>query len=454
MAAEPSMTAKCTAEFLGTFLLIFTVGCNVLGGSAVWGGVSIACVLMVAIYSLGGISGANFNPAVSMTLGISKAMGGPGLDWKTVGIYCGVQSAAGVAAALCYSALFGESFNLAPAKGFAWYHAGLCELLYTFMLCFVVMNVAAAKKNVQEKNQYYGLAIGFVIIAGAYGAGAVSGGCFNPAVALGIDVSSAGLGFGWCAPYILFELAGAALAAVLFKVVRPEDFEGEKTSATELVSEFLGTYMLVLTVGLNVLGKSKAAAFSIAASLTSMIYALGDVSGAHFNPAVTVAILASGRCPDLTPAKAGTFIGAQIAGGIAAAFTYAFIYKGATFALGPVGDFTWAGVSVAEIVFTFVLCFTVLCVAVSERTKASHLFGLAIGSCVTVGGFAIGGISGGSLNPAVSFGIAAAQVLNGGFFYKALIYSVLEFAGGAAAAGVFKITHEVETALPEGKIEA
>ena len=73
--------------------------------------------------------------------------------------------------------------------------------------------------------------------------------------------------------------------------------------------------MLVLTVGLNVLGKSKAGAFSIAASLTSMIYALGDVSGAHFNPAVTVAILASGRCPDLTPSKAAKFIGVQIPGG-------------------------------------------------------------------------------------------------------------------------------------------
>ena len=102
-----------------------------------------------------------------------------------MGIYSGVQSVAGVAAALSYAALFGESFNLAPAKGFNGFHAGLCELLYTFMLCFVVLNVAAAKKNVQEKNQYYGLAIGFVIIAGAYGAGAVSGGCFNPAVALG-----------------------------------------------------------------------------------------------------------------------------------------------------------------------------------------------------------------------------------------------------------------------------
>ena len=77
-----------------------------------------------------------------------------------------------------------------------------------------------------------------MIITDAYGAGAVSGGCFNTSVALGIDGSSAGLGFGWCAPYILFELADAALAAVLFKVVRPEDFEGEKTLTTELMSEF------------------------------------------------------------------------------------------------------------------------------------------------------------------------------------------------------------------------
>jgi len=453
MTAEPSIAAKCTAEFVGTFLLIFTVGCNVLGGSATWAGVSIAFVLMVCIYALGGISGANFNPAVSVTLGISRAMGGPGLDWKTVGIYAGVQTAAGIAAAVCYSLLFGQSFNLAPAKGFSWYHAGLCELLYTFMLTFVVMNVAAAKKNVGEKNQYYGMAIAFTVVAGAYGAGAVSGGCFNPAVALGIDVSSAGRGFGWSIAYVIFELLGAALAAALFKVVRPEDFGGEKSQITELVSEFLGTYMLVLTVGLNVLGSSKAAAFSIAAGLTSMIYALGDVSGAHFNPAVTVAILASGRCPELTPAKAGTYAGVQIAGGIAAALTYAFIYQGATFGLGPVGSSTWAGVSVAEIVYTFVLCFVVLCVAVSERTKASHLFGLAIGSCVTVGGFAIGGISGGSLNPAVSFGIATSHILNGGRFYQALLYTLLELAGATAAAGVFKVTHEVEMDPAAGKDE-
>merc|ERR550537_68451 len=138
------------------------------------------------------------------------------------------------------------------------------------------------------------------------------------------------------------RLAGAALAAVMFMMVRPEDFGKEKSPVVPMLSEFLGTYILVLTVGLNVLGKSPAAAFSIAASLMSMIYALGDVSGAHFNPAVTVAILASGMCPDLTPVEAGKYIATQIAGGVFAGFTYMAIYGGASFPLGPVGTHTWS----------------------------------------------------------------------------------------------------------------
>ena len=312
------------------------------------------------------------------------------------------------------------------------------------MLCFVVLNVAVAKKNREAPNQYYGLAIGLVIVAGAYGAGAVSGGCFNPAVAFGIHVSSAFVGFGWSLLYILFECLGAALAVLLFRIVRPEDFELPKTGKEELVSEFLGTFMLVLTVGLNVLGKSKAGAFSIAAALTAMIYALGDVSGAHFNPAVTVSILFSGRNPELTLSKAGIYSAAQALGGLCAAGTYCFIYAGQSFPLGPVGISSWRQVVVAETVFSFLLCFVVLSVAVSEQTRSSEMFGLLIGSCVTVGGFAVGGISGGSLNPAVSLGVAAVDVLNGGLFYPALAYGLLELLGAAMAAGVFRITHEVD----------
>merc|ERR1719271_2188697 len=245
-------------------------------------------------------------------------------------------------------------------------------------------------------------------------------------------------GFGVCLAYIAFELAGAALAAVMFMLVRPEDFDKEKSPVVPLLSEFLGTYILVLTVGLNVLGKSPAAAFSIAASLMCMIYALGDVSGAHFNPAVTVAILASGMCPDLTPVEACKYIVTQIIGGVCAGFTYSAIYSGASFPLGPVGSHSWSQAAVAEIV----LCFVVLCAAVSEKTKTTQMFGLAIGSCVTVGGFAIGGISGGSLNPAVSFGIAAAHAIkNPAVLGSAAVYAGLEFVGAGLAAGVQKVTH-------------
>jgi len=434
------MAAKCVAEFTGTFLLIFTIGCNVLGKTATWAGVSIACVLMVAIYSFGGISGANFNPAVSTTLGITKALGGPGMEWKDVGIYFGVQLVAGIVAGFSYFALFGKAFNLAPAKGFGLVEAGMCELLYTFMLCFVVLNVAVVKKT--TPNHYYGLAIGFVIVAGAYGAGAVSGGCFNPAVAVGIDVSSAHLGLGWCFAYMAFELVGAALAACLCRVIRPDEFGAESNKmVSNLASEFIGTFILVLTVGLNVLGKSPAGAFSIAASLMCMIYALGDVSGAHFNPAVTLAIFCSKMVPELEAKDVGMYMVAQILGGIAAAFTYAGIHHGKTFPLGPGAGYGWPQVAIAEIVFTFVLCLVVLGAAVSPKTGTNQLFGLAIGSCVTVGGFAIGSISGGSLNPAVSFGIASSQTLNGGLFFKALIYSAFEFVGAAAAAGVVMVTH-------------
>merc|ERR1719159_1782698 len=117
-----------------------------------------------------------------------------------------VQLVSGILAGLTYLLLYGKAFNLAPAKGFGWWEAALAEVLYTFMLCFVVLNVATAQKN--QGNQYYGLAIGFVIVAGGYGAGGISGGAFNPAVALGIDVSSlfkAGLGFGWSFAYLGFE---------------------------------------------------------------------------------------------------------------------------------------------------------------------------------------------------------------------------------------------------------
>lgn len=447
MAHSPE-TAKLLAEALGTFMLVFTIGCNVLSNNAVWGGVSIGTALSTSIYAFGNISGANFNPAVSVALSLVHTMGGNGIPWRQAGLYICVQIVAGIVAGIGYTLLFHKGFNLAPGSGYSLVHMGICESLYTFMLCFVVLNVAAARKYTKEPNEFYGLAIGFVVIAGAYSAGAVSGGCFNPAVAIAIDVCSAGLHAAWCLLYVVFQLLGASVAAVLFRLVRPEDFEAGGTGTThsltsKLTSEFLGTFMLVLTVGLNVLGKSPAAVFSIAASLTSMIYAVGDISGAHFNPAVTTAILTSRQDESLTPTVALSYMLTQLIAGVGAGFTFSAVHHWQSFTLGPQRKYGygWAEVAVGEIVFTFVLCYIVLCVAVCERTKSMDMFGLSIGACVTVGGLAIGGISGGSLNPAVSIGIAAPNSLASGTAVRSLIYIALEMVGGAAAAGVLRATH-------------
>jgi len=413
--------AELLSEFVGTFMLVFTVGCNVINGaSPIFAVASIACVLMVSIYALGSVSGANFNPAVSVSLGISKK-----LEWTDVLLYILVQLGAGAVASLAFGALTGGSFVAgapAPAAGFSLLQAAIAEALYTFMLCSVVLNVACTKAT--SGNDNYGLAIGFVIVAGGYGAGAISGGCFNPAVALGVAIS--GSGYVNFLAYTGAELVGAALASVLYMVYRTE--EAETPLLAKLCSEFLGTYFLVLTVGLNVMAGSPAAVFSIAASLMCMIYALGSVSGAHFNPAVTVAILLSGR-GKIVVADALSYIGVQLIGGVAAAGTYKGLAGGRTLpALAPESLMPAMG---AEFVFTFLLAFVVLSVATSQ-SPAKEAYGLAIGSCVTAGGYAIGKISGGCLNPAVSTGVS----LGGGISFLGL-YFVAQLAGSALAAGLY-----------------
>merc|ERR1740117_872642 len=120
--------------------------------------------------------------------------------------------------------------------------------------------------------------------------------------------------------------------------------------------------------------------------------------------------------------------------------TYSLIHNGETFPLAPGKGYTWPQVCLAEAVFTFVLCLTFLTVAVSKKTSNPAMFGFAIGSCITVGGFAIGSISGGSLNPAVSVGIAAKAMLSAGPS-KALMYAIPQMLGGVAAAGVMMVTH-------------
>jgi len=436
------MLKNVASEFVGTYLLVLTVGCNVLGGSGTWAALSIASVLMVSIYALGSVSGANFNPAVSLALYLSKT---PGFTASKMAAYMVTQIIAGIAASMTYMAVHGKAFNLQPGAGFTWQGAAVAEILYTFMLCFVVLRAAVSPMN-PASNEYFGLAIGFVIVAGGYGAGWISGGAFNPAVAIGIDVASAGQGMYYCGLYTIAEFIGAAAAVGVNSLV--EDTSSTSKTVKNAISEFTGTFFLVLTVGLNVTGGSPAPALSIGASLMCMIYALGGVSGAHFNPAVTLALVIAGK---EKAENIPVYMTSQVLGGLAAAMTYMSL-TGAVVPLAPGAGYGWGAAGFAEVVYTFVLCFTVLNVAtlsgqhLTNGGKAAQIYGLAIGFCIVVGGYAIGAVSGGSLNPAVSIALDATSAMKGGGFMNCLAYSAFEFVGAAAAAGAFMTVRDEEFA--------
>lgn len=441
MGVEASPTAsRCLAEFIGTFLPFFCVGFNVLSGHAALGSVSLAVVLTLLIYALGGISGANFNPAVTTALYVSKVLGGPGLDIQTAGMYVAVQLVAGICCGFCFVNMFADSFKVGPGAGFSWINACFCEFLYSALLCFVVLNTTASKKYSAAGNQFPGLAIGGMVLAGSIAAKPVSGGFLNPAVTIGADLAGAGLGWGSSMIYVIFQLLGGVLAALLFQHVRPGDFNSQPAPSTGLVSEAIGTFGLVVTVGLAVMAETPMAVPAIAGCLMSLVYSLGDVSGAHFNPAVTTAVLVSGYDKEMVPKRAGHYVITQLVSGIVAGWTYCLVHQGYSFPLGPGKGFSVLAAVTAEMLFTTVLAFVVLATAVSERTLVNQLFGLAIGLCIVAGGVAAGNISGACLNPAVCFGIFASF---GGLdaLGMAMRYCFFQLCGGVIAGGLVKLTH-------------
>jgi len=435
---------KClTSEFIGTYLLVFAVGCNTVGtASGTWAALSIASTLMVSIYALGSVSGAHFNPAVTLAIMLSGEKHDPPLDGATVGMYMATQIAAGCAAGLSSLALHGEAANLQPGADFSYGGAAAAEIAYTFMLCFVVLRAAV---TVSPPKEYFGLAIGFVIVAGGYAAGGISGGAFNPAVAFGVDVGSGYKGVYWCFIYTIYEFIGAAMAAFAHKFLgKMADKPGpdDHSMGERCFSEFLGTFFLVFTVGLNVTLGSPAGALSIGASLMCMIYALGNASGANFNPAVTTALCLSGA---MEWSYFGPYVAAQILGGVVAGASFVgLVGKGVP--LAPGAGHSMMSVAFAEIIATFVLCLVVLNVAASKGGKSNHMFGLAIGFCIVAMGNAIGAVSGGSLNPAVSIGLDASSAMKGGAVGNSAMYSLYELVGAAAAFGAYKVTRPEEFA--------
>ena len=202
---------KYIMEFIGTFFLVLTVGCTGIGaGAGVIAPLAIGAALMVMVFAGGHISGGHYNPAV--TLGVLIRGKVKAVD--VVPYWIAQFIGAAVAAALTIKVLRAglPVTAIVPKTG----PALLAEFLFTFALVYVVLNTATAEGT--SGNSFYGLAIGMTVMTGAFAVGDISGGAFNPAVALGICVLGiSSWGNIWI--YLVADFAAAVVAAVIFQLI-------------------------------------------------------------------------------------------------------------------------------------------------------------------------------------------------------------------------------------------
>ncbi|HEX4660752.1 MAG TPA: aquaporin [Streptosporangiaceae bacterium] len=204
---------------------------------------------------------------------------------------------------------------------------------------------------------------------------------------------------------------------------------GEATR--KYVVELIGTFFLAFTVAASVFSGSAFTPLAAGAMLMVMIYAGGHISGGHYNPAVTMAVLWRRRI-GLRDA-AGYWIAQFVAGVIAGVAARAIVNPARVRTLTLSGHAVTAA-ALLELLFTFALAYVMVNVATSKTQLGNSFFGLAIGFALVAGAFAIGGISGGALNPAVSLGAA----IGGIFAWATLwVYIVVQLVAGAAAGVVF-----------------
>ncbi len=205
---------KYVTEFIGTFFLVLTIGMTVIaGGNGVLPPLAIGSILMVMIYAGGHISGGHYNPAVTLGVWIRGRC-----STKDVAPYMISQVVGALLASLVVNYL--TPGIPVHTRDLAVIPELLAEFLFTFALVFVVLNSATSKDN--DGNSFYGLAIGFTVLAGAFAVGGVASAAFNPAVAVGI--SNMGL-VAWSRIwiYLLANFSGGAVAALAFRQLCPED---------------------------------------------------------------------------------------------------------------------------------------------------------------------------------------------------------------------------------------
>ena len=205
---------KYATEFIGTFFLVLTIGCTgIAAGPGVIPPLAIGAILMVMIYAGGHVSGAHYNPAVSLGVFLRGR-----LPAGEMAPYWAAQVVGALAAAALVLSIKAAPpdapFVARPTAGF------VVEFVFTFALVYVVLNTATARAT--SGNSYFGIAIGFTVLAGAFAVGDVSGGAFNPAVAVGASMMGM-LPWKMLWLYLGADLLGGAVAGVVFRSLNQDD---------------------------------------------------------------------------------------------------------------------------------------------------------------------------------------------------------------------------------------
>lgn len=203
-------------EFIGTFIFLLVIGLCVIepGGAGAMAPLAIGAILMVMVYAGGHISGGHYNPAVTLGVWMRGKCAA-----KEVLPYMLAQILGASAASLLAVKIKGSSLIVAAAPNTL--NALIAEFIFTFALVYVVLNTATSKKT--AGNSYYGLAIGFTLMAAAYAIGNISGCAINPAVAVGLTIMGLSkLSNLWI--FIVANLAGGVLAAAIFKITNTQEY--------------------------------------------------------------------------------------------------------------------------------------------------------------------------------------------------------------------------------------
>jgi aquaporin Z len=210
-------TNKYIVELIGTFFLVLVIGLTAEP-------LAIGSILMALVYMGGHVSGAHYNPAVTLGVLLRKK-----ITLNEAVMYMIFQLIGSFLAAVVIYLVIGSTFYPKPKVDYNYFDAIILELLFSFVLVSVVLNTATTKKNIG--NSFFGLAIGFTVLAGAYAIGPWSGGAMNPAVAAGTIIFNLFFtpsAIKYLPIYIAGPFLGAIIAAAIFKFTNKDEFDAPR----------------------------------------------------------------------------------------------------------------------------------------------------------------------------------------------------------------------------------